>query len=50
MNDTLDYFATPRGSGPNAYGLLLFSMHYANELICWALSHDEVVHGKRHHR
>ena len=46
--DTLDYFATPFGERPNAYGKLLFSMHYFyNELYLLALSHDEVVHGKK---
>ena len=48
MHDTLDYFATPFGERPNAYGKLLFSMHYFyNELYLLALSHDEVVHGKK---
>ena len=41
MHDTLDYFATPFGERPNAYGKLLFSMHYFyNELYLLALSHD----------
>ena len=46
--DTLDYFATPFGERPNAYGKIVFSMHYFyNELYLLALSHDEVVHGKK---
>ena len=48
MHDTLDYFATPFGERPNAYGKIVFSMHYFyNELYLLALSHDEVVHGKK---
>ena len=48
MHDTLDYFATPFGERPGCYGKLLFSMHYFyNELYLLALSHDEVVHGKK---
>ena len=48
MHDTLDYFATPFGERPNAYGKIIFSMHYFyNELYLLALSHDEVVHGKK---
>ena len=48
MHDTLDYFATPFGERPAQYGKLLFSMHYFyNELYLLALSHDEVVHGKK---
>ena len=48
MHDTLDYFATPFGERPDCYGKLLFSMHYFyNELYLLALSHDEVVHGKK---
>ena len=48
MHDTLDYFATPFGDRPNAYGKIVFSMHYFyNELYLLALSHDEVVHGKK---
>ena len=47
MHDTLDYFATPFGQRPDAYGKIIFSMHYFyNELYLLALSHDEVVHGK----
>ena len=45
---TLDNFATPFGERPGCYGKLLFSMHYFyNELYLLALSHDEVVHGKK---
>ena len=48
MHDTLDYFATPFGERPNVYGKIVFSMHYFyNELYLLALSHDEVVHGKK---
>ena len=48
MHDTLDYFATPFGQRPDAYGKIIFSMHYFyNELYLLALSHDEVVHGKQ---
>ena len=48
MHDTLDYFATPFGERPDAYGKIVFSMHYFyNELYLLALSHDEVVHGKK---
>ena len=48
MHDTLDYFATPFGQRPDAYGKIIFSMHYFyNELYLLALSHDEVVHGKK---
>ena len=48
MHDTLDYFAAPFGERPNAYGKIVFSMHYFyNELYLLALSHDEVVHGKK---
>ncbi len=48
MHDTLDYFATPFGERRDQYGKLLFSMHYFyNELYLLALSHDEVVHGKK---
>ena len=48
MHDTLDYFSTPFGERPNAYGKIVFSMHYFyNELYLLALSHDEVVHGKK---
>ena len=38
----------PFGERPNAYGKIVFSMHYFyNELYLLALSHDEVVHGKK---
>ena len=48
MHDTLDYFATPFGQRPDAYGKIIFSMQYFyNELYLLALSHDEVVHGKK---
>ena len=48
MHDTLDYFATPFGERPNVYGKIVFSMHYFyNELYLLALSHDEVVRGKK---
>ena len=48
MHDTLDYFATPFGERPDAYHKLTFSMQYFyNELYLLALSHDEVVHGKK---
>ena len=48
MHDTLDYFATPFGERPDVYHKLTFSMQYFyNELYLLALSHDEVVHGKK---
>lgn len=48
MHDTLDYFATPFGERKQHYHKLTFSMHYFyNELYLLALSHDEVVHGKK---
>lgn len=48
MHDTLDYFATPFGERKQHYHKLTFSMHYFyNELYMLALSHDEVVHGKK---
>lgn len=48
MHDTLDYFATPFGERPDHYHKLTFSMQYFyNELYLLALSHDEVVHGKK---
>ena len=48
MHDTLDYFSTPFGERPDAYYKLTFSMQYFyNELYLLALSHDEVVHGKK---
>ena len=44
----MDYFATPFGERPDAYHKLTFSMQYFyNELYLLALSHDEVVHGKK---
>ncbi len=48
MHDTLDYFATPFGERKVHYHKITFSMHYFyNELYMLALSHDEVVHGKK---
>lgn len=48
MHDTLDYFATPFGERPAHYHKLTFSMAYFyQELYLLALSHDEVVHGKK---
>ncbi len=48
MHDTLDYFATPFGERAFHYHKLTFSMAYFyNELYLLALSHDEVVHGKK---
>lgn len=48
MHDTLDYFATPFGERKQHYHKLTFSMHYFyHELYLLALSHDEVVHGKK---
>lgn len=48
MHDTLDYFATPFGERPDHYHKITFSMQYFyNELYLLALSHDEVVHGKK---
>lgn len=48
MHDTLDYFSTPFEERPGHYQQLLFSMDYFyNELFLLALSHDEVVHGKK---
>lgn len=48
MHDTLDYFATPFDQRKDHYHKLTFSMMYFyNELYLLALSHDEVVHGKK---
>ena len=48
MHDTLDYFSTPFHLRPHKYHQIIFSMQYFyNELYLLALSHDEVVHGKR---
>lgn len=48
MHDTLNYFATPFGERKDHYYKLTFSMQYFyNELYLLALSHDEVVHGKK---
>ena len=48
MHDTLDYFSTPFEERPAHYHKLTFSMAYFySELYLLALSHDEVVHGKR---
>lgn len=48
MHDTLDYFATPFGERRDHYHKLTWSMAYFyNELYLLALSHDEVVHGKK---
>ena len=48
MHDTLDYFSTPFAERPAHYHKLTFSMAYFySELYLLALSHDEVVHGKR---
>lgn len=48
MHDTLDYFATPFEERRSMQNRLLFSMGYFyNENYLLALSHDEVVHGKK---
>ena len=48
MHDTLDYFASPFEQRPDLYHQLTFSMDYFyRELFLLALSHDEVVHGKK---
>lgn len=48
MNDTLRYMSTDFDWRKNCHGLLTFSMMYAfSENYILALSHDEVVHGKR---
>jgi 1,4-alpha-glucan branching enzyme len=48
MHDTLDYFATPFWERPDHYDKITWSMAYFyNELYLLALSHDEVVHGKK---
>ena len=48
MNDTLEYMETDFPSRPEFHGKLNFSMMYFySENFVLALSHDEVVHGKR---
>ncbi len=48
MHDTLNYFSTPFDQRPAQYSQLLLSMDYFyHELYLLALSHDEVVHGKK---
>ena len=48
MHDTLDYMEYDFPARPYHHNLLTFSMAYAfNENFVLALSHDEVVHGKK---
>lgn len=48
MNDTLAYFELPPERRSENYHKLTFSMYYFyRELYLLALSHDEVVHGKK---
>lgn len=48
MHDTLLFFGLSPKERRNHYQDILFSMHYFyNELYLLALSHDEVVHGKK---
>ncbi len=49
MHDTLDYFATPFGERPGGLRQARCSAAFTfyNELYLLALSHDEVVHGKK---
>lgn len=48
MHDTLQFFAYAPEERRHHYQDILFSMHYFyNELYLLALSHDEVVHGKK---
>lgn len=48
MHDTLDFFSLPFEARPNAYDKITWSMaYYYNEHYLLALSHDEVVHGKK---
>ena len=48
MHDTLQFFQYPPQERQEHYQDILFSMHYFyNELYMLALSHDEVVHGKK---
>ncbi len=48
MNDTLEYMSLDFPYRPYHHNLLTFSMMYAfNENFIVALSHDEVVHGKK---
>ena len=48
MNDTLRFFSMPPEKRKQCYGQLCFSMDYFyHELYLLALSHDEVVHGKK---
>ncbi len=48
MHDTLEFFKMSPKERESHYQDILFSMHYFyNELYLLALSHDEVVHGKR---
>ena len=48
MHDTLEYFQVDPLFRPGSHDKLTFRMMYAwSERFCLALSHDEVVHGKR---
>ncbi len=48
MHDTLQFFGYSPEERKKHYSDILFSMHYFyNELYLLALSHDEVVHGKK---
>jgi len=48
MHDTLEYFQVDPFFRPGSHDKLTFRMMYAgSERFCLALSHDEVVHGKR---
>jgi len=49
MHDVLNYFSTPPERRPECHHWLTFPLTYAfSENFVLALSHDEVVHGKRH--
>jgi len=49
MNDTLDYFAKPFDARPDSRGVILHEFSYMQEeKHMLVLSHDEVVHGKKH--
>lgn len=48
MHDTLSFFSRPPAKRRDEYHQLTFSMSYFyNDLFVLALSHDEVVHGKK---
>jgi len=48
MHDTLEYFSKDPSARPYFHNKITFSLSYAfNEKFVLALSHDEVVHGKK---